>query len=72
MNRAERIFRLHRCLKSRQPPSLARLMDELPGRPRIGEDGQLGSPDQWGYVVLVLPVLMVWSHLLYFVFWMLS
>ena len=29
MNRAERIFRLHRCLKSRQPPSLARLMDEL-------------------------------------------
>lgn len=29
MNRAERIFRLHRCLKSRQPPSLAKLMDEL-------------------------------------------
>ncbi|MCC6995993.1 MAG: DUF3592 domain-containing protein [Deltaproteobacteria bacterium] len=53
-------------------PSYARLMDELPGRPRIGEDGQLGSPDQWGYVVLVLPILMVWSHLLYFVFWWLS
>lgn len=29
MNRAERVFRLHRCFKSRQPPSLARLMDEL-------------------------------------------
>lgn len=29
MNRAERIFRLHRCFQSRQPPSLARLREEL-------------------------------------------
>ncbi|WP_018873606.1 YafY family protein [Thioalkalivibrio sp. ALJ16] len=29
MNRAERIFHLHRLLQSRQPPSLARLMEEL-------------------------------------------
>ncbi|THF60398.1 helix-turn-helix transcriptional regulator [Pseudothauera rhizosphaerae] len=29
MNRAERIFHLHRLLKARQPPSLSRLMEEL-------------------------------------------
>lgn len=29
MNRAERIFHLHRLLKARHPPSLARLMEEL-------------------------------------------
>ena len=39
MNRAERIFRLHRCLKSRQPPPLARPMDELDApRPTFNRD----------------------------------
>jgi len=51
-------------------PSYARLMDELPGRPRVGPDGQFAGGDQWGYVTLVLPILMVWSHLLYFIFWL--